>query len=272
MDEVLEIRDLNIEPIKTSFYVPPIIWKGDSVGHIGTNDLFFFVLEGECYLNIDGESFIIKPGQMAYLPKGKMRTYTHTSQNFKMYELAFSAKSGDKNIMEILDLMSGDYVVDVDDSKYVSELFENSYRVELYKSALHIINCCANVTNLISIYAAKREKLRTADANFFKPVIEYMSKNIDKTIKTDEFAELLHMQTTYFIRKFKKQFSIPPIAYFNRLKIYRSMTLLTGTDLPVDKVAQLVGIADSSYFARIFKQHTKITPTMYRNEFKRNKW
>ena len=52
---------------------------------------FFLVLEGECFLSIDNENYIIKPGQLAYLPKGKRRAYTHISKSFSMYEMAFSA-------------------------------------------------------------------------------------------------------------------------------------------------------------------------------------
>ena len=83
-------------------YVPPIVWKGDSVGHMGEYDLFFWVLEGECFLRIDSQNYIIRPGQLAYLPKGKMRAYTHASERFSMYEMAFSATSDAKNLMETL--------------------------------------------------------------------------------------------------------------------------------------------------------------------------
>ena len=76
------------------------------------------------------------------------------------------------------------------------------------------------------------------------------------------------MQTTYFIKMFKKQYGIPPIAYFNRLKIYKAMSLLLSTDLSVDAIAQNVGINDPSYFARMFREHANITPTRYRLEFK----
>lgn len=271
MYELFELKKLLIEPIETSLYIPPIVWKGDSIGHIGINDLFFFVLEGECFLNVDNESYIIKPGQMAFLPKGKMRTYTHSSENFKMYEMAFVATTENKNLMSVLGLDIGDLVIDVPDFKMICDLFENSHRVERYKNPLHNVTWCANILNIISIYANVREKEKTSEGKLFRPVINFMSENIDKPVKTEDFATLLHMQTTYFIKRFKKQFGMPPISYFNRMKIYKSMTFLAVTDLPVDKISQMVGINDSSYFARMFRSFTNVTPTKYRTEFKRNR-
>jgi len=270
MSNLFELKNLLIEPVETSLYIPPIVWKGDSLGHLGINDLFFFVLEGECFLNVDNESYIIKPGQMAFLPKGKMRTYTHSSENFKMYEMAFVATTENKNLMNVLELDCGDFVIDVPDVKKVCELFETSHIVERYKSPLHNVTWCANILSVISIYANVREKEKTSEGKLFRPVINFMSENLNKPAKTEDFANILHMQTTYFIKRFKKQFGIPPISYFNRMKIYKAMTLLAGTDLPIDKIAQMVGISDSSYFARMFRSFAKVTPTKYRTEFKRN--
>jgi uncharacterized protein YabN with tetrapyrrole methylase and pyrophosphatase domain len=52
---ILELKNITIVPESVHLYIPPIVWKGDSVGHIGTFDVFFLVLEGECFLKIDSE-------------------------------------------------------------------------------------------------------------------------------------------------------------------------------------------------------------------------
>lgn len=267
--DTITLEEITIKPQTIYLYVPPIVWKGDSVGHIGERDLFFWVLEGECFLRIDSQNYIIRPGQLAYLPKGKMRAYTHASERFSMYEMAFSATSNQKNLMEVLELTENNFVVDIPDREEMSTLFESSHRKELFKNPLYDVQWCGNIANIIRIYAKERAKLNTSDSETFKPVLQHMSLNISKSIRIEELAALVYMQPTYFIKRFREAYGIPPLAYFNRMKIYKAMGLLSGTNLTVEEISREVGIYDTSYFTRIFKKHCNVTPTKYRIELKR---
>ena len=114
-NSAVKLENLKITPYSVHLYVPPILWKGDRIGHIGERDVFFFVLEGECFLSVDAQSYIVKKGQLAFLPKGKMRMYTQASENFSMYEMRFKAELNDnENLMEVLDLTEQNFVVDVE--------------------------------------------------------------------------------------------------------------------------------------------------------------
>ena len=268
MKDFFSVSELSVSPIDICLYVPPIVWKGDAVGHVGENDLFFYVLEGECFLSIDSESYIIRPGQLAYLPKGKVRAYTHASERFSMYEMLFSATSGGENLMELLGLSEDNFVVTIPDTEKMSKLFESSHRKELYKNPLYDIGWCANIINIIRIYAEERKKISTSQGMFFKPVIDYMSDHIGENLKTEDFASLVHMQTTYFIKRFKKNYGLPPISYFNRMKVYKAMGMLARCDMPIEQIASKLGITDTSYFARLFKKYCNVTPTKYRSEFR----
>lgn len=266
--QLFTLKNLTVIPDQVFLYVPPIVWKGDSVGHMGASDLFFWVLEGECFLRIDSQNYIIRPGQLAYLPKDKMRAYTHASERFTMYEMAFSAKANGEDLMELLGLTEENFVVDIPDKEEMSRLFESSHRKELYKNPLYDVAWCANIINIINIYANERAKQSSSESSVFKPVLRYMSENISKAVRTEELASLIYMQPTYFISRFRKCFSMPPLAYFNRMKIYKAMGLLAGTELSVEEIAKEVGIFDTSYFARMFKKHCHLTPSQYRAEFR----
>ena len=61
---------------------------------------------------------------------------------------------------------------------------------------------------------------------------------------------------------------MPPLAYLNNIRMYKAMSLLAGTEESIEKIAKSVGIADASYFARMFKKHTGVSPTEYKNIFK----
>ncbi len=266
-DSLFEIGKLSVKPGAVSLYVPPIVWKGDSVGHIGQQDLFFWVTEGECFLRIDNQNYIIHPGQLAFLPKGKMRAYTHTSPRFSMYEMGFEATADGHDLMYILGLTEDNFVVDIPEKSTMSSLFENSHRKELYKDPLYDVMWCANILNIIQIYSSERKKITSATTAVFKKVLEFMSENINQSVTIEKLASIACMQPTYFVKRFKEAYGLPPITYFNRMKIYKSMGLLAGTTDTVEEIAKKVGIYDTSYFSRMFKKYCNLTPTEYRMEF-----
>ena len=262
------INELTIIPRSIDMYLPPMVWKGDCIGHIGARDTFFWVLEGECFLTIDSQCFIVRPGQLAYLPKGKRRAYTQTSPSFIMYEMGFEASVRGKNLMDMLGFMQSDYVVTIPQKEELSQLFENSAHVEMYRDPIYDMAWCANIINIIRLYAQARSKQNNDASRLFAPVLQYMTDHLDQTVTTEELAALVYMQPTYFTRRFKAIYGLPPIAYLGHLRLYKAMELLTSTNEPMEQIALAVGIEDASYFARFFKKNCGITPSEYRNTFK----
>ncbi len=261
------LGNFSVRPIDVWLHVPPTVWKGDRLGHIGINDTFFYMVKGECFLSIDNHSFLVKEGQLAFLPKDKMRVYTHTSQNFIMYEMAFSAQIENQNLMEYLGLSDGDFAVDVKDRGKMCEYFEGSCRKEMRRDPAFDLGWCANVLRIIQEYTEAHKIKKGKDGKFFEPVLQYMANNLDKHIKTEALAEIVFMQTTYFIRRFGVVYGISPQNYLSKMRMAKAMELLSSTDLPLDKIAIAVGIPDTSYFSRVFKKYCGVPPGNYRAAF-----
>ncbi|MGQ9491544.1 MAG: helix-turn-helix domain-containing protein [Anaerolineae bacterium] len=55
-----------------------------------------------------------------------------------------------------------------------------------------------------------------------------------------------------------------PIAYLNRYRIQQAKQLLTNTHKTITEIALEVGFSSSSYFSRIFRRKTGMTPEAYR--------
>jgi AraC-like DNA-binding protein len=171
--------------------------------------------------------------------------------------------------MEMLGLNDRNFVVDVPSPEQMSALFESSHRKELYKNPLYDIAWCENIIRIIRIYAEQRQKQTTEESLIFTPVLTYMSENIDKSLHIDELAAMVYMQPTYFIKRFRKAFGLPPLAYFNRIKLRHAMGMLAGTDRPISEISASIGIGDSAYFSRLFRKHCGLSPAAYRAQFKR---
>jgi len=258
----------SITPFAAHLYVPPITWKGDPKGHVGMSDAFFFVLSGECCVMVEEESFLLRPGDLAYLPMGKMRTYSAMCKDLTMYEINFECYINQKPWYEALGFSYDNYVVHTENIAAVSKFFEDSIRYEMNKNIIYDAIFCTNIASVIREYTELRyEQDMMTDP--FRDVISYMQQHIHELVKIEELAAVCFMQPTYFIKKFRSAFGMPPIVYFNKLKMYRAMTLLASTNRPVCDVGRSVGIYDNSYFSRMFKQHCGMTPGEYKMILKR---
>ena len=52
--------------------------------------------------------------------------------------------------------------------------------------------------------------------------------------------------------------------YLNKIRIEQSKLLLKNTDSSIVEIAMEVGFEDQSYFSKVFKNLTKMTPKQYR--------
>lgn len=96
-------------------------------------------------------------------------------------------------------------------------------------------------------------------------VIQAISKRYDEKLGVDELAELAHLSTSQFTRRFNKLFNTTPARYLTRVRINAACSLLIRTDLDLAAIALRCGFHDASHFVKQFKSHLGTTPNAYRN-------
>ncbi len=269
MSKYFGAQNITIQPIKIAFYMPPTVFGGDPVGHVGQNDMFFLLLKGEIILFIDDDFYIMKAGQLAFLPKGKMRRYFSFSNDYKVYSMSFYAQGDGSNLMQGLNLTHGNYVVTPKNLDRVVDLFENSSHVEFNKNAIYNVIWSANILNIIKEFSKEQKVQFNSDVRL-NDVVDYMKANVDKNVTVEELSKIVYMQPTYFIRCFKKSYGDSPMAYFKTLKICKAMQLLHEGVLSIDKIAESLAMTDPSYFSRWFKNSCGVSPSDYRKLLYKN--
>ncbi|UOQ69423.1 AraC family transcriptional regulator (plasmid) [Hymenobacter volaticus] len=55
-----------------------------------------------------------------------------------------------------------------------------------------------------------------------------------------------------------------PTRWIEETLVLEAKVLLSQSSWPVSEVAAAVGLADASYFSRLFKKHTGMSPLAYR--------
>jgi transcriptional regulator GlxA family with amidase domain len=71
-----------------------------------------------------------------------------------------------------------------------------------------------------------------------------------------------------FKRRFKTATGYAPIGYVQALRIEEAKQMLETTGEPTDVVAHAAGYDDPSFFCRLFKRMTEVTPARYRQRYR----
>ncbi len=95
-------------------------------------------------------------------------------------------------------------------------------------------------------------------------VVTYIDEHLDSVITLDTLAEIACVSKAYLIRMFSLGFGLTPIAYINRRRVEKAQLMLQTTSMSVKEIAYTLGFTDNSYFNRLFKKHTGLTPMNYR--------
>lgn len=106
--------------------------------------------------------------------------------------------------------------------------------------------------------------------NYSKTIItcqNYISKNIYHEISLKKLARITNKNSMYLSTLFKKEVRMTLSEYIQQEKVAEAKKLLSLTNYSILEISTLLNFNNQSYFTKIFKKHTKVTPKQYRNQY-----
>lgn len=100
-----------------------------------------------------------------------------------------------------------------------------------------------------------------------RQVVEYINTHLEDNLTLSELAAAACISLTYFASLFKESMGITPHQYVMQCRIEKAKVLLKQGQLTLVEVSLQVGFQNQSHFTRVFKQHTNVTPKVYRDSF-----
>ena len=98
-----------------------------------------------------------------------------------------------------------------------------------------------------------------------RDALNYIDFNMQEDLTLNAIAERLCVNASYLSKQFKKENGKTLTDYVNEKRVQTSLKYLATTDLPIQEVAELVGILDENYYSRLFKKYQSMTPSKYRS-------
>ncbi|MGL4606600.1 MAG: helix-turn-helix domain-containing protein [Eubacteriaceae bacterium] len=103
------------------------------------------------------------------------------------------------------------------------------------------------------------------DSYLINQAIEHTRTNYMNKITLQKMSDYLHVSDSYLSKLFKEETGISFTQYLNEIRINRSKDLLQNTKMTIVDIALYVGYEDQSYFTKVFKKITGVTPKKYQS-------
>ncbi len=96
-----------------------------------------------------------------------------------------------------------------------------------------------------------------------KLALSYIHKKYKQEISLQDLADLLEVKEPSVVHIFKEMLGTTPLNYINSYRILTAKEMLKDPHTSVTQVSLDLGFSDLSYFTKVFKRHTGMTPRSY---------
>lgn len=135
------------------------------------------------------------------------------------------------------------------------------------------IESCIHVNELEEISHDMMRKycllVRNHSLKGYSPMIRdtlnYIDFHLKEPLSLKLLAEKVSANASYLSTQFRKETGKTLTDYINEKRMHSSLVFLATTDMPIQMVAEQVGIYDENYSARLFKKYQKQTAKQYRS-------
>jgi transcriptional regulator GlxA family with amidase domain len=96
---------------------------------------------------------------------------------------------------------------------------------------------------------------------------DWMEQHFQDNISLEKLETLGNLGKKTLTRRFKKATGDTPLVYLQKIRVENAKRMLESKNLSFNEITWAVGYGDASFFHRVFKSETGLTPMAYRERF-----
>ncbi len=226
------------------------------------NASLYYISDGSLQFDLAKESFTVQKSDVVFLKKSDIATISNNTDAYSsLYYIAFN--------------------YDSDYDPELKSVTKNTTHLSLFKDILDSHRSGALYSSLKTSFSLQKliynlliESLHTNKdyilTSRIKSAAEYININYYKNISIEQLCRISGYSPAHLRRLFIKTFGVSPQNYIIERRIDAAKEMLL--DLPeknVDEISDLLGMGSSSYFCKLFKSKTGLSPISYREKNKK---
>ncbi|MCH1933854.1 AraC family transcriptional regulator [Clostridium sp. 1001283B150225_161107_B6] len=247
-----------------------------------------YIIDGSAEFVVDGETVIVKKGQVSYIPEGCWLSCRALEDTFAFYSIRFTTSVFYEGANFLREYYNFPLVMDVGEGigSYFSDIYK-WVRTDKKSKAFHVRGALDTlIASLIDILNSdepddvkaeingleynleqirKRVKKSTVQTDpRIQTVIDYIMLNPTEEYTSDKLSGMAEVAETTFRRLFKEATGKTATEFIRQVRLTTAARLLLVSNNPVNCIAHDVGFEDANHFTRVFKQAFGMTPGRYR--------
>lgn len=247
-----------------------------------------YIIDGSAEFVVDGETVIVKKGQVSYIPEGCWLSCRALEDTFAFYSIRFTTSVFYEGANFLREYYNFPLVMDVGEGigTYFSDIYK-WVRTDKKSKAFHVRGALDTlIASLIDILNSdepddvkaeingleynleqirKRVKKSTVQTDpRIQTVIDYIMLNPTEEYTSDKLSGMAEVAETTFRRLFKEATGKTATEFIRQVRLTTAARLLLVSNNPVNCIAHDVGFEDANHFTRVFKQAFGMTPGRYR--------
>lgn len=120
--------------------------------------------------------------------------------------------------------------------------------------------------SLKSIFEACALVPSLKNADMLYKALQYIEDHYKEKFSLQDIADYVHFSAPYFSKVFKKEIGVTFTKYLTNVRIEKSKQLLKDAGIPLSDIPAMAGFEEQSYFTRVFRATTGVSPGKYRSK------
>ena len=247
-----------------------------------------YIIDGSAEFVVDGETVIVRKGQVSYIPEGCWLSCKALEDTFAFYSIRFTTSVFYEGANFLREYYNFPLVMDVGEGiePYFSDIYK-WVRTDKKSKSFHVRGALDTlIASLIDILNSdepddvkaeingleynleqirKRGKKSTVQTDpRIQTVIDYIMLNPTEEYTSDKLSGMAEVAETTFRRLFKEATGKTATEFIRQVRLTTAARLLLVSNDPVNCIAHDVGFEDANHFTRVFRQAFGMTPGRYR--------
>jgi AraC-like DNA-binding protein len=228
-----------------------------------------FVAEGSVYILINGRTYIVKAGQVGFIPDGVIADiYVDKGITSVIYDCQFSSLIHDESMNNYINF---NVVINPVTRAKTERLFETLVRInkpgnmdEVFARIGIFVELLRYLLIGMDVSIVQKEKQKGLDLT---ETACYISDNImKKELVVEELAERNNISLRSFQRLFKNQFGVSCMEYISNKKLEETLKLIKHTNVSIKQISEQFLFTDAASFSRFIKKRTGLSPSEIRKD------
>ena len=239
-----------------------------------------YVVDGQASITVNGRTYTAASGSLAVIGRFEQHSIAVNGLCYKRYAVTVDpAVCGDRSLLgdRLLSVLINRpahfcHIAHLQDPQLaemiLSQMEQECRSADTMRERMLLLL----LSQLLILYCRQNpDSIPETSTNLklVQEIRQYLEENYAQKCELDSLAQRFHLSQSHLSHLFRRVTGSSVIAYLTDYRLTAAKHCLIETDWEIRKVAESCGFTDHSNFGRTFKANTGLSPTQFRQHYKR---